>query len=141
LGQKYSAINDLSALGFLASALDTRNEKDGDRGAGFPRSDAEDLSRGGVRFIPGSVTLDRRAGKKVNFVTECSSNCWYWEFEDGSRVYHFDPLTYDYIAKANGKIASKSECGFTVYEGGAGPCPHCGNPNTHGGRVEAPPKN
>lgn len=45
-------------LGFLSNAL---FDGGGDRGATFPRSDVEDLSRG-LRFIPGEVTVARRQG-------------------------------------------------------------------------------
>jgi len=73
---RYSDMGGLGAFGFLANALDTRKGPDGDTNASFPRSDAEDMSRG-ARFIPGEVTMARRAGKKVNFMSECSPNCWY----------------------------------------------------------------
>ncbi len=126
-------MNKVSTFGFLINALDKRKGVDGDTKATFPRTDAEDLSRG-ARFIPGEVTLARRAGKKVNFVTECGSNCWYWEMPDGSRIYHYNPFTYHQIGVANGRQEVKSDFG-SRFEGGAGPCPRCGNQNTNGGTV------
>ncbi len=81
---KYSDMSELSTFGFLINALDGRKGADGDTRASFPHTDAEDLSRG-ARYIQQEVTLARRAGKKVNFVTECGPNCWYWEMPDGRR--------------------------------------------------------
>ncbi|MBI3572472.1 hypothetical protein HY091_03005 [Candidatus Kaiserbacteria bacterium] len=127
-------MNELAAFGFLANALDNRAGGDGDMGALFPRSDAEDMSKG-ARFIPGEVTLARRAGKKITFVTECGPNCWYWQMPDGSRRYHWDSLTYHQIGRANGRKEVKGKYS-TSFEGGAGPCPHCGNPNTNGGTIK-----
>ena len=82
--ERYSNMNEMATLGFLINALDNRKGGDGDTGASFPRTDAEDMSKG-ARFILGGVTLARRASKRVNFVTECGPNCWYWEMPDGSR--------------------------------------------------------
>lgn len=129
--KKYSDMNDLAAFGFLVNAL---SDKGGDSGAMFPRSDAEDLSKG-ARFIPGEVTLVRRSGQQVRFVNECGPNCWYWKMPDGSRIYHFDPLTYDQIGRANGRKEIKDKYD-THFEGGAGPCPRCGNPYTNGGVIK-----
>jgi hypothetical protein len=108
---------DLFGLGFLSQRFN--DSADGDTGASFPRSDVEDLGRG-VRFIPGEVTMARRAGRKVTLFDYCSANCWYWEFDDGSRTYHFDPLVYDRL-KGDGK------------------CLKCGNEHIAGGRVPASP--
>jgi hypothetical protein len=126
-------MGEAAAFGFLINALGNKGG-DGDTGSSFPRSDAEDMSRG-ARFIPGEVTLARRAGKKVNFVTDCGPNCWYWEMPDSSRIYHFDPMTYDQIGAANGFKKVKGKYG-THFENGAGPCPHCGNVNTNGGTIK-----
>jgi hypothetical protein len=111
---KYSKMDPLTILGFQLNALDGTAKEDGDTGASFPRSDAEDLSRG-ARFIPGEVTLARRDGKKVPFMNACGPNCWYWQLPDSSRIYHFDPMVHAQLAGA--------------------PCPQCGNPNTSGGTV------
>ncbi|MEK7630044.1 MAG: hypothetical protein AAB432_01530 [Patescibacteria group bacterium] len=119
-GDRYSNINELSAFGFIANALDTNKGADGDAGAVFPRSDAEDLSRG-ARFIPYKVTLARRAGKQVEFVTNCkqSSTCWYWKMPDGARIYHSDQNDFKNIRdNHNGK------------------CPECGNTNINGGTIK-----
>ena len=133
--ERYSNMNDLAIFGFLDNALDKGKGEDGDTGASFPRTDAEDLSMG-ARFIPGGVTLARRAGKKVNFVTECGPNCWYWEMPDGSRIYHFDPMTFNQIGTENGrKVVVKGEFGDVHFEDGPGPCPRCGNVNTCGGTI------
>lgn len=126
---KYSQVDEVAGFAFLASALGNQNNGDGDSGYSFPRSDAEDLSTG-ARFIPGEVTLARRAGHKVNFVTECGPNCWYWHMSDGSRVYHWDPVTYEAIGKANGRKKVNRD-----FKDGVGPCPDCGNINMSGGTV------
>ena len=132
---RYSNMNDMATFGFLINALDSRRGGDGDIGASFPRTDAEDMSKG-ARFIPGEVTLARRAGKKVNFVTECGPNCWYWEMPDGSHIYHYDPTTYDQIGTANGRKAVVDKYCDTHFEDGPGPCPRCGNANTSGGTIK-----
>lgn len=131
---RYSDMNEMAVFGFLVNALDGRKGDDGDTGALFPRTDAEDMSKG-ARFIPGEVTLARQAGKGVNFVTECGPNCWYWEMPDGSRIYHFDPMTRDQIGTANGRKTVKDDYEGTRFEDGPGPCPHCGNVNTSGGTI------
>lgn len=127
-------MNEVSAFALLASALGAGGG-DGDMGNSFPRSDAEDLSTG-ARFIPGEVTMARRRGQMVQFETKCGPNCWYWKMPDGSRIYHFDPMTYENIARANGQTKVKGEHGerYAV----AGPCPHCGNVHTSGGTVNEP---
>ncbi len=103
-----------------------------DVGATFPQSDADDLQYG-ARFIPGEVTMARRRGEKVTFVTECGPNCWYWKFKDGTRKYHFDPSTYQEIGIANGRPSQENEFGRKEFPEGAGPCPRCGNEHTQGG--------
>lgn len=134
--EKYSKIDGLAGFGFLVNALDQRDGRtsDGDKGASFPRSDAEDISRG-TRFIPGEVTIARRRGEKVQFMDECGPNCWYWLMPDDSRIYHYDSMTYDSIGTANGRKRIEEECGSS-FENGAGPCPSCGNVNTNGGTVK-----
>lgn len=113
--EKYSDLNELSMLGFMANALDKRSS-DGDRGACFPRSDAEDLSRG-LRFIPGEVTLARRKGEKVDFISDCTNLCcWYWIFQDSSRIYYWERSAYELMD---------------------GSCPSCGNTHISGGHIEA----
>lgn len=121
-------MNEMSMFGLLANALDQRKGADGDTNAGFPRSDAEDMSRG-ARFIPSEVTDARRRGEKVEFVTKCGPCCWYWRMPDATRIYHCDSLEYERIARRNGR--SKEECEL----GGAGPCPDCGNSHTNGATV------
>lgn len=132
---RYSKMSETAALGFLINAMENRGG-DGDFGSSFPRSDAEDMSKG-ARFIPGEVTLARRAGKKVTFVTECDSNCWYWEMPDGSHIHHYDPMTYRSIGMANGRKEVKGDYSIR-FENGAGPCPSCGNPHTEGGQHKHP---
>ncbi|MDO8559317.1 MAG: hypothetical protein Q7R84_03200 [bacterium] len=133
--ERYSKMDRVTAFGFLANALENRRGGDGDTGSSFPRTDAEDMSKG-ARFIPGEVTLARRAGEKASFVTKCGPNCWYWKMPDGSRIYHFDPITYHSIGTANGRKEVKGDDYRTHFEDGAGPCPHCGNPNTNGGMIK-----
>jgi hypothetical protein len=133
--ERYSDSSELSAFGFLLSSLGGSKNGNGDTGNVFPRSDAEDMSKG-ARFVPGEVTLARRAGKKINFVTECGPNCWYWEMPDGSRIYHYDPMTYRLIGISNGRKATEREYGGIQFKGGVGPCPRCGNVNTDGGTIK-----
>ncbi len=122
---RYSKIDEASALGFFANALFDGGQ---DRGAMFPRTDAEDMSRG-ARFIPGDVTLARRRGEKVDFTSDCGPCCWYWTLPDGTRIYHFDPLTYEDIGRQNNGAEWTREAGL------AGRCPRCNNEHTSGGRV------
>lgn len=131
--ERYSKMSVMATFGFLANALDDGKSDDGDTGASFPRSDAEDMSKG-ARFIPGEVTLARRAGKKIEFVTECGPNCWYWKMPDGSRHYHFDPIAYRQIGTANRRKQVRGKYS-PRFEDGAGPCPRCGNSHTSGGTV------
>lgn len=132
MSERYSEMSDLAAFGFLVNAVSRRRGGgDGDRDSVFPRSDAEDLSRG-ARFIPGDVTLARRDGRKVNFVTNCGRCCWYWEMPDRSRIYHWERLTYEQIGRANGRKADEDG----NFKEGAGPCPNCGNPHTGGGTIK-----
>jgi hypothetical protein len=137
---KYSKMDGMTAFGFLINGLGGG----GDAGQTFPRSDAEDMSAG-ARFIPGEVTLARRRGERVEFVNRCSPCCWYWEFQDGSRIYHWDRFGYESIGKANGKeivtTEETTEGGYKYtssphFVDGAGGCPRCGNPHTNGGRVD-----
>lgn len=135
--ERYSNMSETTVFGFLANALDSRKGGDGDTGCSYPRSDAEDMSKG-ARFIPGEVTLARRAGEKVNFVTKCTPNCWYWEMPDGTRIYHYNPTTYHQIGTANDRKTVESESGDIRFKDGPGPCPYCGNVNTSGERVSSP---
>jgi hypothetical protein len=130
--ERYSNMSPLAALGFLANAMESGQGGDGDRGSTFPRSDAEDLSRG-ARFIPGEVTVARREGKKVEFHSNCTPNCWFWLMPDGSRIFHYDSMTYRAIGREN-KRTPKDDGSF---DGGPGNCPRCGNPHTSGGTVKA----
>lgn len=125
---KYEDMNEIAAFGFLTNAL---FDGGGDRGATFPRSDAEDFSRG-LRFIPGEVTIARRAGEQVVFMQPCNHPCcWYWQFPDGSRTYYWERGDYELIAVRNG---NKPDAKGNVI---AGPCPDCGNPHTSGGYIKA----
>lgn len=137
-GDKYSEMNEMTAFGFIANALDQRSRHGhGDTGASFPRSDAEDFSRG-VKFVPGEVTLARRRGERVDFVQPCQlTTCWYWQFKDGSRTYHWQRYEYAQIAKANGIEPTTDQYGDAKYENGVGNCPYCGNAHTRGGHIEA----
>jgi len=118
-GERYSELSEISAFGFLANALDRNKGKDGDTDASFPRSDAEDMSRG-ARLIPYEVTLARRGGKKIQFVTNCQSRCcWYWQMPDGTRIYHFELTTHERILKEHD-----------------GTCPDCGNTHISGETVK-----
>lgn len=124
---KYTHLNENVMLGFLSNGL----SGGGDRGQSFPRSDAEDLSRG-LRFIPGEVTVARREGQIVSFNQPCHHQCcWYWKFQDGSRHYYWERYDYSQIARANGNFP---EDGNEKYV--AGPCPDCGNAHTQGGHVK-----
>ena len=51
----------------------------------FPPDDAQDI-KNGATYIPGEVTVARRAGKKVDFVQEGDASQWYWRMPDGSHV-------------------------------------------------------
>jgi hypothetical protein len=109
---------DLGAFGMLINALDGNRGGDGDTGASFPRSDATDLNNG-ARFIPGEVTLARRASKKVEFKQPCQNACcWYWQMPDGSRIYHYDEMGHEQL-KASGT------------------CKNCGNDFISGGTMSA----
>lgn len=110
-GDRYSRMDGTVGFGFMVNAMGGG----GDVGQTFPRSDAEDMSRG-ARFIPGDVTVARRNGGVVQFVVACTRNCWYWAMPDGTRIYHWDPAVH---AELKG-----------------GPCPDCGNTHTRGGKVQ-----
>lgn len=122
---KYTHLNEDTMFGFITNALGGG----GDRGQAYPRSDAEDMSRG-LRFIPGEVTLARREGKAVTFTQPCSHRCcWYWQFQDGSRTYYWERRDYEQIAEQNGNKPDSQDRLI------AGPCPACHNPRTRGGNV------
>lgn len=126
---KYEKMDEAAMFGFFANALGGG----GDKGQSFPRSDAEDLSRG-LRFIPGEVTVARRNGDLVLFEQPCTHPCcWYWQFADKSKLYYWQRDDYEQIATENGK--EQDETG--KYPDGAGSCPNCGNKHTGGGKVEA----
>jgi len=128
---KYSKMDTTTCLGFWVNAM----SGGGDRNQAFPQSDAEDMSRG-ARFIPGEVTLARRRGERVEFVQNCPGPCcWYWRFQDGTRVYHWERWEYERIAQANGIELEVSEFGSKT--GDPGPCPVCGNVHTSGGTATA----
>ena len=135
MSKDHANTGELAELSFLANPPDVNEDDDGDTGVLFPRSDAEDTSNG-ARFIPSPVTMVRRGGQKVTFVTECGPNCWYWAMPDGSRIYHYDPATYHMIGTTNGRKAMKGHYSDPQYEDGPGPCPHCGNVNTSGGVIK-----
>ncbi len=93
-----------------------------------PSSDLGDLSSG-ARYIPDEVTLARKEGKSIQFITICGQCCWYWQMPDGSRIYHYYEPEYQRIAERNGKSLSTEE---TL------PCHICGNIHTKGGLVNGP---
>ena len=131
-GTKYSKLDEVTAIGFLANALGGG----GDRGQSFPQSDAEDMSRG-LRFIPGEVTSARRRDERVTFTQQCSNPCcWYWQFPNGARTYYWERDNWIRIAKVNGVTLEENEFGSLTGE--AGSCPRCGNPHTSGGHIEQP---
>jgi hypothetical protein len=125
--ERYSRDNPVAALGLLTNAMFDGGD---DLGAIFPRSDAEDMSRG-ARFVPGDVTLARRRGERVHFHSNCGKCCWFWEMPDGSRIYHWDPIAYLQLGHDN------HGNGWSRDQGPAGPCKSCGNPHTNGGKVTA----
>jgi len=101
--------DDITAFGFIANEMGGG----GDRGQSFPRSDAEDFSRG-VRFVPREVTFARRRGERVEFIQRCKNSCcWYWQFRDGSRSYHFELYNYEQYGKDKCSL-----CGNVVHMGG-----------------------
>ncbi len=116
-GARYSAMDKRGAFGFLVNALGGG----GDVGQTFPRSDAEDLSCG-AKFVPGAVTLARRAGKKVAFVANCQSStcCWYWQMPEGSKIYHFERHIFERLRDEHDST-----------------CPECGNTHICGGTTKA----
>jgi len=121
-------LSDLSLFGFMSNALGGG----GDRGQSFPRSDAEDLSRG-LKFVPGEVTVARRKGEVVLFEQPCSHPCcWYWLFADKSRLHYWERSDYEQTAEANGF----EKDGEGHYPDGVGACPECGNAHLTGGRVK-----
>jgi hypothetical protein len=128
MDDKYKIMDEIALFGFFANALGGG----GDKGQSFPRSDAEDLSRG-LRYIPGEVTEARRNGDLVLFEQPCTHPCcWYWQFQDKSKFYYWQRDDYEQIAITNGK--EQDETG--QYPDVAGPCPDCGNKHTSGGKVQ-----
>jgi hypothetical protein len=133
-GRRYSKVDEIVSTMYLANAL----EGGGDIGRGVPHSDAEDFGRG-ARFIPNEVTLARRKGLRVAFITSCKSSkcCWYWEFLDswtfvygvkgehqrvylpGTRTYHSDPDDAGWIRhESKGEPPQCPMCANTVIGGG-----------------------
>lgn len=111
---------DFADFGMLINSMDGNRGGDGDTGSMFPRSDATDLGNG-ARFIPGEVTMARRAGKKVQFQQPCKNQCcWFWQMPDGSRIYHFGSTANEQLKKEN-----------------EGVCPNCGNDYINGGTMSA----
>ena len=128
-GEKYSNMNEMATFGFLVNALDGNRGGDGDEGSIFPRSDAEDMSKG-ARFIPGEVTLARRDGRRVSFIQKCSNPCcWYWQVDDGTRHHHFERTAFESVADSNEIPRVDGE----LKTNRVGPCPKCGNAHLHGG--------
>ncbi len=134
---KYSNINELAILGFLANAMGGG----GDKGQSFPQSDAEDLSRG-LRFIPGEVTLARRRGERIEFIQKCRNQCcWYWKFQDGSRTYYWERGNWEMLkgyhaSRVASKIGTDGLMSVAADELSKLPCPACGNPHTSGGHIK-----
>ena len=99
-GYRYSNDDPIASLMFMASAL----EGGRDMGQSVPFSDAEDFGRG-ARFIPSEVTLARRQGLRVAFVTSCRTSkcCWYWEFQDewGAEAFYEAKITDIFRIGAN----------------------------------------
>jgi len=90
-----------------------------------------DLSRG-ARYVPVEVSEARQKGERVVFIQKCLNPCcWYWQFEDGRRFYHWDKFAYMEIAKFNGVDVEAVRS--SKKNKNAGPCPVCYNKNTNGG--------
>lgn len=83
--------------------------------------------------------MARRQGERVRFVQPCSfTTCWYWQFQDGSRTYHWQRHEYLEIARMNGLEPDVTdEWGEARYSNGVGNCPLCGNKHTKGGHIKA----
>lgn len=123
-GRNWGSGDGLAGFGALISAMGGG----GDSGNAFPQSDADELASG-ARFIPGEVTLARRAGKTVNFHQSCGNACcWYWEMPNGDKIYHFTREAFHQTALSNGVWDGEGD-----FSGDAGSCPSCGNSNTNGG--------
>jgi hypothetical protein len=106
----------LGDFGALINAMEGNKGGDGDTGSMFPRSDATDMNNG-ARFIPGEVTLARRAGKKVEFNQSCRNQCcWFWTLPDGQRIYHFERSCFERIRDQENGACSK--CGNDFISGG-----------------------
>lgn len=103
-----------SRTGMIGLGL-SQNKTGQDRGQFFPGSDTEDFAKG-ARFVPGRVTLARRAGKRVTFHQPCrNSCCWYWQFPTG-RIYHFERGNYEYLKQ----FERCPSCGNTHFNGETG---------------------
>ena len=127
--------NEMAIFGLLANALGPLSDSNGDVGTSFPRSDAKDFSCG-ARFIPGEVTLARRAGEKVEFNQACNNHCcWYWELEDGTRIYHWD-RSYFNADWVNGLELNEAKEEYVVKEGETAHCQFCKSVNIFGGVVK-----
>lgn len=138
---RQDAVNLLSLFVGLAQAEHKNKQlRDGNIGAIFPVDDARDLALG-LRFIPGEVTVARRKGHSIQFCHDHCPNpcCWYWDMEDGPRIYYWERGNYEALAQHNGIEKVPMETGGPGCEDypEAGPCPLCGNPNTKGGRPAA----
>lgn len=72
---------DERSLMMSTGILDNAIQGGGDRGRSFPESDAMDL-RNGAAFIPGEVTIARRAGQRVAYDSASRT----WSFPDGSTL-------------------------------------------------------
>jgi len=73
--------------GFAALVNAFGGEQGRDAGALMPQSDVDDFANG-ARWIPGEVTLARRAGQNVNFVREGDKEDWHWEMPDSTTIKH-----------------------------------------------------
>ena len=106
----------ITGFGALISAMGGG----GDAGNPFPQSDADDFQKG-ARFIPGEVTLARRAGESIQFVQSCPGQCcWHWELPNGNRIYHFEENERKRLEEQYDSV-----------------CPSCENTNISGGTVAA----
>lgn len=148
----------------LRFALDAASFDGGkDEGAFSPGSDAED-QMWGARFVPGPVTLARRAGQKVRFVHDCRCpNCWYWLFLDADgfapgekkprkkkfKGYGYDPYFDSHLLGMDGmyrqpstrlyikpgqRIMHFDPYWLTILKEQGGKC-ECGNTHIRGGSI------
>lgn len=79
--------DDGGLAGFAALVNAFGGEQGQDRGAMMPQSDVDDLASG-ASWIPGEVTLARRAGLKVTFNHEGNKTDWFWALPDGTFINH-----------------------------------------------------